>query len=312
MSDLLDAAAAYIEWGWHLFPLVPGSKRPAIPAHTADKCDGSDPYCAEGHLGWEQRASHDRNDILASWASGRHGIAIATGPSRLLVVDIDISKSSGEATGMASLARLEANSGHRVPTRTFTVATPSGGSHRYFKLTDDQAKMATTTTGRLGIGLDTRGRGGYVVAAPTTLGSTGGYRVSCPLPPAPVPRWLIQLLLPEHRASHETPRRAARPRSTVRHLDRYLQAAIDGETERVVTAAVGQRNLTLFLASIALGQLVGGQLLDESEAIEILRHAARSQAELPGDGFDQRQADATIRSGLARGVSEPRQVANRI
>ena len=139
MNDLTEAALDYAAKGWHVFPLAPNSKRPAIPSHTAGECDGSDPYCAEGHLGWEERSTVDRDEIHALWASGRHGIAIATGPSHLLVVDIDISKVNGAPIGMQSLAQLEARCGHSVPEHTFTVTTPSGGQHRYFRLHPDLA-----------------------------------------------------------------------------------------------------------------------------------------------------------------------------
>ena len=115
MNDLTEAALDYAAKGWHVFPLAPNSKRPAIPSHTAGECDGSDPYCAEGHLGWEERSTVDRDEIHALWASGRHGIAIATGPSHLLVVDIDVSKVNGAPIGMQSLAQLEARCGHRRP-----------------------------------------------------------------------------------------------------------------------------------------------------------------------------------------------------
>ncbi len=311
MNDLTEAALDYAVKGWHVFPLAPNSKRPAIPSHTAGECDGSDPYCADGHLGWEERSTVDPDDIHALWSSGRYGIAIATGPSHLLVVDIDVSKVNGDAIGMQALARLEARCGHSVPAHTFTVATPSGGQHRYFRLHPSMAELATTSTGRLGAGLDTRGRGGYVVAAPTPLTSGASYQIVCSATPAPAPRWLIEQLIPSHRPSSSRGGDRSGSACVVRHRDRYVQAAIDGEVDRVVSAEVGGRNHALFLASIALGQLVGADLLSESEALDVLHDAARSQAEAPGDGYDERQAEATIRSGFDRGVREPRQVRSR-
>ncbi len=311
MNALIDAALDYSSRGWHVFPLIPNSKRPAIPSHRAGECDGSDPFCTEGHRGWEERSTIDSDEIHALWASGRHGMAIAAGPSLLLVLDIDVAKVTGQATGMQSLTELEARCGNRVPEQTFTVATPSGGQHRYFRLHPDMADLATTSTGRLGVGLDTRGRGGYVVAPPTSLTSGTVYRVACSAAPVSVPRWLLHELLSNHASSGHG--RGDRSSSTrvVNHRDRYVQAAIDGEVHRVVSAEVGWRNRYLFLASFALGQLVGAELLSESEAFEVLDEAARSQTEVPGDGYDKGQATATIRSGLDRGVRKPRQVRTR-
>lgn len=310
MKSHVEAALDYAARGWHVFPLLPNSKRPAIPAHTAGECDGSDPYCSESHLGWQERSTVDPDETHAMWASGRHGIAIATGPSFLLVLDIDVSKVSGEATGMQSLAELEERCGHEVPEQTFTVATPSGGAHRYFRVPPDMAEFPTTTTGRLGVGLDTRGRGGYVVAPPTSLTSEAAYRIVCPTAPVSVPRWLIEELLPPDRSTRHGGGRG-NSGCAVRHPDRYVQAAIDGEIDRVVSAEVGGRNQALFLASISLGQLVGADLLSADEALDVLGEAARSQAEVPGDGYDERQATATIRSGFDRGQREPRQIRSR-
>ncbi len=308
MNDLIEAAVDYATRGWHVFPLAPHSKRPAIPSHTAGECDRTDPYCADGHLGWEQRSTTDPDEIHALWAAGQHGLAIATGPSRLLVVDIDVSKLDGGRLGLQSLAHLEARCGRRVPERTFTVATPSGGQHRYFRMPPDTAHLPTTTTGRLGPGLDTRGRGGYVVAPPTTLTPAVAYRVVCPARPAPAPRWLVDQLTAPGRSTSSPKSDQSGSGSIVHHHLRYVQAAIDGEIDRVVSAEVGGRNHALFLASIALGQLVGADLLTDSDALEVLRAAARSQAQAPGEDYDQRQVEATIRSGFDRGLREPRQL----
>lgn len=312
MTSVAGTALGYAARGWHVFPLAPCSKRPAIPSHRSSECDGSDPYCWDGHRGWEKRATTDPDEINAFWGPGRHGVAIATGPSHLMVLDIDVAKTPDRASGRASLEALEARHDARLPRRTFTVRTPSGGEHRYFRLTGDQYGLATTTTGCLGPGLDTRGRGGYVVAPPTALGPGRRYAVTCDAAPVPVPDWLIAAIIGEPAPPHHQ-HRAGRPGPgyLVRQVDRYVQAAIDGETDRVVSAPIGERNQTLFLASIALGQLVGGGLLDETDALEVLDAAARSQIQVPGDGYDQRQATATIRSGFERGVREPRQVTPR-
>jgi hypothetical protein len=228
----------------------------------------------------------------------------------LLVVDIDVSKDDRSPTGLQTLTELETDIGQRLPAHTFTTTTPSGGQHRYFRLTAAQARLPLTTTGRLGPGLDTRAKGGYVVAPPTSLGMAGRYRVVCDYPPAPAPTWLIDRLLTSDFAN-STPGRIVRSASVVDNADRYVAAAINGETERIVGAPVGQRNQTLFLASIALGQLVGGGMLDEDQATAALHRAARSQHEVPGDGYDRRQATATIRSGIDRGRRRPRTLRRR-
>ena len=70
LAGWLDLAAR----GWHLFPVLPGRKQPAIPA-------------------WESRATtHPETIVDYFTAHPDHNAGIACGPSRLLVVDCDIPK----------------------------------------------------------------------------------------------------------------------------------------------------------------------------------------------------------------------------
>ncbi len=304
MNETVRLALKYASWGWCVFPLLARSKRPAVPSHAVGDCDGSDPLCSDGHLGWAERATTHPDDIATIWGAGRHGLAVATGPSNLLVVDIDVKEADGAANGYRSLSDLEELVGTSLAKRTFTVRTPSGGEHRYFRA--PSSSIAPSTTGRLGPGLDTRAHGGYVVAPPTTL-SAGPYRVTCWLPPVDAPRWLLDRLESTspsrssdwRRCGHQDQRRITR-------VDRYVQAAVDGEMDRIVSAPIGSRNQALFLGSIAFGQLVAGDHLDHDEALAILEDAARNQIQEPGDCYDSRQAAATIRSGFDRGLREPR------
>jgi Bifunctional DNA primase/polymerase, N-terminal len=66
----LAAALTAAERGWHVFPLVPDAKRPAVED-------------------WEGRATTDPTRIRRCWSAGPYGVGIACGPSRLVVVDLD-------------------------------------------------------------------------------------------------------------------------------------------------------------------------------------------------------------------------------
>ena len=128
----LDAAAR----GWHVFPLRPGTKRPAKPDHDAKQCDGTDPRCRDGHTGWEPRATIDPARIRRGWATVPFNIGIACGPARLVVVDLDTPKPGdtpppewdmpGITCGAAVLAVLVRRAGQPYPAGTWTVRTPSG------------------------------------------------------------------------------------------------------------------------------------------------------------------------------------------
>jgi len=85
-EDLLAAAMAHASRGWHVFPLRPGSKQPAL--HGEDHCPRTGP-CRHGHQGWEQRATTDPARIRACWVRGAWNVAIACGRSGLVVIDLD-------------------------------------------------------------------------------------------------------------------------------------------------------------------------------------------------------------------------------
>lgn len=91
---LLTAALDAAERGWHVFPLRPGDKRPAL--HGESVCPGIGD-CAGGHRKWEDRATTDPDRIRRAWAHGAFNVGIATGPSGLVVIDLDMPK-GGAAT----------------------------------------------------------------------------------------------------------------------------------------------------------------------------------------------------------------------
>jgi hypothetical protein len=86
-DPLLTAALGAVLRGWAVFPLRPGSKRPAL--HRVDRCPGTGP-CVTGHAGWEQRATHDPQRVRTAWSAGRFNTGIAAGPSGLVVIDLDV------------------------------------------------------------------------------------------------------------------------------------------------------------------------------------------------------------------------------
>ncbi len=130
------------------------------------------------------------------------------------------------------------------------MSTPSGGCHRYYRA-PDHVQLANTA-GRLGCMIDTRGRGGYVVAPPTQLVDGRRYATTAALPLAALPGWLIAALSgPAVDSAAPAPRPVARPVPIG-----YAGAAVRAELDAVRTAHAGQRNHGLFCASVALGQLV--------------------------------------------------------
>lgn len=305
-QELLTHALAYADARWPVLPIRPGTKRPARPEHAADSCDGSDPRCnsTAGHVGWEERATTDPGRITRAWTDKPWGVGIACGPAGLVVVDLDVPKDSG-TTGAESLRQLQHEHGQHLPT-TFTVATPSGGRHLYYIA--PPGRRYGNTARQVAPGIDTRATGGLVVAPPTRLSDGRSYAIIDDHPPAELPTWFSQLLRPPPKRSKPL-RRAQLPDGTSDRVRRYVTSALDGELSKVTDDSnQGSSNQTLFCASIAVGQLVGADLVDLAAAETALELAASGQTTRADHPNSLSEIRSTIRSGLRRGTAQPRQL----
>ncbi|MBY8345210.1 bifunctional DNA primase/polymerase [Streptomyces spinosirectus] len=274
----LDAAAR----GWHVFPLRPGTKRPALHGEAACPRTGA---CASGHLKWEQRATTDPDRIRAAWSRTPFNVGIATGPSGLLVVDLDVPKDKGSSDapcGAATFGALCERTGHAVPD-TYRVRTASGGEHLYF--TAPHGVRLTNTAGTVGELVDTRAWGGYVVAAGSTT-PAGAYEALCGSVAARLPDWLQSILRPAPRAS-QTPSIAVAGQSR-----RYADVALGNETRNVATAQHGERERTLFTAARALGRFVAWGDLPRHVVEQALQEAGEAA------GLTVAECRSTLRSAL--------------
>jgi hypothetical protein len=325
---LLRAALAYAERGWHVIPLRPGGKVPAVPDHPEHACTGRDRWCARAgrHVGWQDRATTDAGRITRAWSrpasTGWCGIGIACGPSGLLVLDLDVPKPNlppaarrwlterlgrlgltPPATGADVLAVVLAPTGRTLPA-TYTVGTPSGGRHLYFTTGAGADGAALGNTARsLGPLIDTRAAGGQVVAPPTRV-PVGAYRVLDPAPVSPLPGWLATALTPHPQAEPVGGRAPDLRAPAAGRWAGYLRAAVAAEVTRVTEAGEGERNHALLVAAIALGQLVASGSLAEDDVRAVLTDAAT--AHVATGAYSARQAQQTITSGLRRGARRPR------
>ncbi|MFB7208243.1 bifunctional DNA primase/polymerase [Streptomyces sp. NPDC056255] len=281
-THLLAAALDAAERGWHVFPLRPGDKRPALHGETA--CPQTGP-CAEGHLKWEDRATTDPDRIRRAWSSGPYNVGLATGPSRLVVIDLDRPKGNDDAPdGAANLAALAERAGQPVPT-TRTIRTARGGLHLYFSA--PTAARLHNTAGSLAPLIDTRAHGGYVVAAGSTINGRR-YEVEGPALIRPLPGWLMQLLTPPHPS---TTRIAAGTVVPLR-ARRYAESALQRETGAVWQAVEGTRNQQLLQSTRAVGRFVAWGDLPRHLVEEAFQGAGEAA------GLPAAECRATIRSAL--------------
>jgi hypothetical protein len=281
-TPLLAAALEAAERGWYIHPLQSGRKTPAL--HGEASCPRT-ADCIGGHRKWEQRASIDTSRIRRAWTRQPCNIGIATGPSRLVVLDLDVPKENSKSDapdGAATFQALCERAGQPWPD-TYTVRTASGGWHLYFTAPPDL--RLGNTAGKLGKLIDTRAWGGYVVAAGSTT-PAGTYLITNDRPPARLPEWLRHALAPTPRPS----RPVAVPRA--RDISAYAAAALRKESANVAHASEGSRNWTLLRAARALGRLVASGDLDRA----VVEEALRSGGEVAG--LSGRYCQGVITSAL--------------
>jgi len=180
LSKIGQAALYYAGMGWHVIPLTENSKFP--------------PKIKE----WQHEATIDAAVIAQWWSKWPNAnIGIATGEkSGIFVLDVDGPKHGTNLAkgidGNESLKELLDDHGGSIPD-TVEAITPTGGRHIVFKY--PAGVNISNSTSRLGNGLDTRGNGGYIVAAPSVV-PEGEYVWECSSRPdevtvAECPAWLL-------------------------------------------------------------------------------------------------------------------------
>jgi hypothetical protein len=281
LAGWLDLAAR----GWHLFPVLPGRKQPALAR-------------------WEQRATTDPETIMRFFTTHPdHNAGIACGPSALYVIDCDTPKTETDdgRDGWAVLRELAAGRGG-LPD-TWAVTTPSGGRHLYFRAPTAGAALGNTSK-TLGPMLDTRGAGGQVLAPGSRL-PNGSYELLDDTDPARLPGWLSWRLTVRPSAADLAP--PVQPSTAPRDTSAYVSAILRAEVQRITQARRGGHNAAVFTAARALGQLVGAGALDHTTAAAELTRAAGHIVTGPCDCTD-REIAATIASGFAHGARRPRRL----
>jgi hypothetical protein len=155
--------------GFHVFPCAVNSKLPAIKD-------------------FPHKATMDKEQVKIWWNGQPKNIGISTThfgtDEALIIVDKDVKKGK---RGDLSLMQLELE-GFELPP-TFTVATPFGGEHLYYRV----PKALRQGVDLLGNGLDIRSLGGYVLGPGSELDGKG-YPIINKSFVAPAPDWLVQKL----------------------------------------------------------------------------------------------------------------------
>ena len=163
--------------GLSVFPVATGAKTPAV-------------------ANWPERASADTWALIENWPAHASNYGVKCG--EIVVIDADAHK--GGLTSLATLGDLPA---------TFTVNTPNGGKHLYFR--SPAGSRFGNSVEKLAPGIDVRASGGYVVG-PGSVVDGKTYTVENDAPIAELPAWLAERL-------NAAPRKTAEPGAAIGTVD---------------------------------------------------------------------------------------------
>jgi len=176
---MIDHALEYASRGWHVFPLVPGGKEPLI---ARDR----------GGNGYHD-ATVDTAQIRAWWTIEPYaGIGIATAPSGLGVLDVDIGEKNGKPVGGAESLRKLVNT-INMP-QTLVARAGGGGLHVYLTRPADAEPIRKIRFNKVDYpGLDWIGDG-YIIAPPSLHPSGARYSWANDAPIVEAPASLLRIV----------------------------------------------------------------------------------------------------------------------
>lgn len=278
MATFLDVAMPLVRAGYAVIPCGPDKK----------SC-----------VSWKDMTTTDEAQIQEWARTFKQPIAaVLTGNrSGVWVVDVDVPKRDGDEDGRKTLDSWQKVHGS-LPT-TFTVETPSGGLHLYFRMPKDGD--VRNSVKQVAAGIDIRGTGGYVVAPGSMLPDGRLYRTRSNVPPALAPDWLWSLVCRIQRKAQSGQALVSMPAmQSTEDARKWALAGLAAECGKIHSSQEGTRNDTLNTAALKVFQLVAGGSLSEVEAYNALLAAAYAC------GLPENEARGTIESGRKAGLAEPR------
>jgi hypothetical protein len=313
-TQMGQTALVYAQTGWRVFPLwwtIRGGycacPRGNMVNHVgAPACSrGKHPITATG----VKEATDDVGQIVEWWTRYPWAnIGLPASQNGLAIVDVD--PAHGGQGSWDRLVAWAAKQGVDL-TDTLLARTGSGGLHAFYAAPVGEHAASCLREGCQGCirngqgnrppfgpdmpGLDTRGHGGYVVAAPSRHASGREYEwlnlATHGDNPQPWPNLLSRLMNPP-----KPP--ATQPARQARTLDGqgkgYAAATMAKVIDTVRGTGEGGRNAALFHASARLAELVAAGQLDEATVRSELESAAHAI------GLDASETQKTIESGMRR------------
>lgn len=190
--SLLEAALWYAGRGFRVFPLYSIKDGKCLCKKRECASPGKHPLTRDGN----KSATTDRKQIMSWWKQyPTANIGIATGKdSKILVIDLDV---HGAINGEENLVKMAIKLNESIPI-TCWQRTGSGGKHLIFEYPENSGisirKGGLTIGDEKYEGIDIRGEGGYIVAAPSNHISGGNYEFY-DIPILQLPKWILKVLL---------------------------------------------------------------------------------------------------------------------
>jgi RecA-family ATPase len=170
--DKRAAAVALARRGFRVFKLEENSKLPLTE-------------------GWPDHATAWPEAVHRLWSDPVSGEAFDNNIGVLCdgmeVLDPDVKRKHQGIDGLASLDDLVDT--YALDTNTFTVQTPTGGRHLYYRLPDGE--QVRNSADQIAKGIDVRGYHGFVVGPGSTINGVP-YEIVNDVEPLEAPRWLIK------------------------------------------------------------------------------------------------------------------------
>lgn len=274
-NEFLDEALAGLKRGWSMMPIK--REEGKVPA-----------------VRWkEYQTSAPDETLIKKWFGREHkrNLGLITGKvSRVFVADTDTQDA------------LDYLISRGIPNGPYVQGSQPFKRHYYFNLPSFEVRNSAS---KIFAGLDIRGEGGYVVLPPSIHQNGSIYTWMTTPEESPIPNapdWLLdELLVPEFVDLSSAPVCLIEPQKRQGH-ERYAQAALAAELERVASAPDGQKHDQLFKSSAAIGSFVPHGFWSEGDVEEMFFSAIAPRSK------DKDGARKTIRDGIRKGMENPRRL----
>jgi len=331
-QSLLGAALGYAAGGWKVFPLLAEDGKRPLPncplckkqpdghllrkPHRPENC----PCIPQGKTCHGAYAATSDPELIHRWWDRPYGIAVACGPSNLIVLDCDdhggtpppepVKARPGSMfltprTGMDVMAMLAHANGHDdLFSSTAVTITPGGGRQLLFTA-PDAMDFQQDSNGKVAWQVDVKSGLIQTTLAPTRR-PDGVYRWAEPgAPVAPLPDWIRALLVDSrlHIPTEEARKPVRGEGGTAKVFDRATVNKVFSRQLEHVRACPGGVSWQLGKSAFVLGKLVARNAASYDDAVRMLFEAAKFATLRNGlRAFDEYKTMTVIENGLGEGM----------